>query len=139
MKNILVAASIAWLAGAAVAVPSHVEAEKFLRDFDNLVGRSALQLETMPLRKAHQVKLDELEKRAGRLFGGPMDSPLGSCTQAAGYLPTIWTTQMLMVVRPGTPHDVNGLVTQAIAAGRARQACGEAVDELEAKPSKPKL
>jgi hypothetical protein len=118
---------------AAHAAPGKVnaqQAEKFIRDLRLAIDQGPAQIESMPKRRAHGAKLVELEARSRRLFGDVFAPKFGSCVKAAAMIRTVWTDQMLMAERQGSPREVAWLSQNSVTAGVERFACSEAIDEL---------
>lgn len=121
----------------ATAAPNADQAQKFERDLNQVMGQAALNLDTPAKQRAHQAKLQELEKRAARLFGGVLDPQYGSCVKAVGAIRTEWTNQMVLVTRHQVePRDLALLATAMFEAGKHQAACSDAIDALA--PATPK-
>jgi hypothetical protein len=113
-------------AGAAAAAPDADQADKFMRDLRAAVDAGPAAIDAMPKRRAHQVKLQELEARAKRLFAD------GACVKAASTLGASWNNQMQLVASTTgpAPRDIALLAQQSVAAGAERYACSIEIDAL---------
>lgn len=119
----------------AQAAPDRVQAQSFLRDFEAAVSQGQLNIETMPKRREQQARVDDLERRAQRLFA--KDTTFAPCVDAANLLASTWTTQMSIAGGDPRPHMVAWLAHDSVMAGQHGEACRAAIEHLDAKQQAP--
>lgn len=117
-------------ASSLAAAPDASQADKFRRDLRLVLSQGPVNVDDAQKRKAHQAKLQELEKRASRLFGGPSDPKFGACVNAATRLNAAWTDQVVMGTRPVAGRELALLSSASFEAGVDYAACREAIDAL---------
>lgn len=120
------------VASTAHAVPKYAEADAWRRDLRAAVdagGNAFLKPEQRPI---HGRRLSDLNARAVKLFGGPLEDPFGACVKAASGYQSAWLSQLSNLASPNVAA-LNGQTRMAFDAGAEYWACRLAVDALEKK------
>lgn len=118
-------------AGAAQAAPKYSDADTWRRDLRAAVDAGSGAFLKPDQRPIHGRRLKELNARAHKLFGGPLE-PFGACVKAASAYQSAWQSQIENLDRPDVAA-LNGQTRMAFEAGAEYAACRAAVDELEQK------
>jgi hypothetical protein len=118
----------------AQATPSKIEAEKWYKDFraakDKVFDGSFVTETNEHLKLTEQ--LNNLTKRAAKLFGEPMTSELANCTVAAINLRNVWNS-ISGIVRNGQLENRNltFIATTAWSGGENYPTCLNEIDKLK--------
>jgi hypothetical protein len=133
MKKIAALVFFGVVAGASAhAVPKYAEADAWRRDLRAAVDAGSNAFLKPEQRPLHGRRLSELNARAEKLFGGPLDEQFGACVKAASAYQSAWQSQVTNLDRPNVAA-LNGQTRMAFEAGAEYGACRVAVDALELK------
>lgn len=104
-------------------------AEKFRRDLRAAVDQGAGPVGSLEQRRAHALRLAEIEQRSRRLFGDVFNPVFGSCVKSAGLVQAAWGERVAATSSP-TPAGLSGVARLSFDAGVEYWACRTSIDEL---------